>query len=87
MTKKQNWGIFDKSHYFDQKSLNWSNLVKTYRNSLLFFVKHAKLNKEHEYDAKNIIKCSFKELLVFLSKKMTIFDLIMFLGKYKRIYY
>jgi hypothetical protein len=43
MTKKtKNWGIFGKSHFFDQKSLNWSNLVKTFRNSLLFFVKFSK---------------------------------------------
>ena len=87
MTKNQkNLVIFGKSHIFDQKSLNLSNLVKTQRNSLLFFEKYPKLNEEHEFDAKNIIKCSFKELLAFLSKKMTIFDLSMILGKYIRIY-
>ena len=31
--------IFGKSHFFVWKSLNWSNLVKTYRNSILFFWK------------------------------------------------
>jgi hypothetical protein len=55
--------------FFDQKSLNWSNLVKTYRNSLLFFVIYSKLHTEHEYDVKNVIKCSFKELLAFCPKK------------------
>jgi hypothetical protein len=29
-------GIFGKPHFLDQKPLNWSNLVKTYRNSLIF---------------------------------------------------
>jgi hypothetical protein len=43
--------IFGKSHYFGRKSLNWSNLVKTHRNSLIFFEKYSKLNKKHEYDA------------------------------------
>jgi hypothetical protein len=49
---KKNLVIFGKSHFFGRKSLNWSNLVKTYRNSLLlFFEKHSKFNKELEYDA------------------------------------
>jgi hypothetical protein len=61
-------------------------LVKAYRNSFLFFEKYSKLNKELELDAKNIIKCSFKESLAFLSKKMTIFALHMILGKYKKIF-
>jgi hypothetical protein len=86
MIKKQKkLGILGKSHFFDRKSLNWSNLVKTYRNSLLV-EKYSKLNKEHEFDAKNIIKCSFRELLAFWSKQMTIFDLHMILGKYKKIF-
>ncbi len=54
--KQKNWVIFGKSHFFDQKSLN---LVKTQRNSSLFFVKYSKLNEEHEFDATNFIKCSF----------------------------
>jgi hypothetical protein len=75
-------GSFGKSHFFGRKSLNWSNLVNTYRNSLVFL----KLNKEHELDAKIIIKWPFKELLAFLSKKMTIFDNHMVFGKYKKIF-
>ncbi len=67
--KTKKMGIFGKTHFFGRKSLNWSNLVKVYRNSLLFFEKYSKLYKELELDAKNIIKCSFKELLAFLSKK------------------
>jgi hypothetical protein len=81
MTKKTKklW-YFWQIPLFHQNTLNLSNLVKTQRNSLLFFVKYSKLNKEHGFDAKNIIKCLFKDLLSFLSKKMTIFDLSMILG-------
>jgi len=63
-------------------------LIWSKPNEILYFfyVKYPKLNEEHEFDAKNIIKCSFKELLVFISKKMTIFDLSMILGTYMRIY-
>jgi hypothetical protein len=63
--------------------LIWSKLIEIL---YIFFEKYSKLNKELELDAKNIIKCSFKELLAFLSKKMTIFDLHMILGKYKKIF-
>jgi hypothetical protein len=68
MTKNpKNLVHFVEFHFFDQKSFNLSNLVKIQRNSLLFFlVKYSKLNKKHEFDAKNIIKGSFKELLAFL---------------------
>jgi len=73
MTKNlKNWVIFVKSHFFDKKPL--------LSNSLLFFENYSKLNDEHEFDAK---LCSFKELMAFLSKKMTIFYLSMILGKYK----
>ena len=52
----------------------------------VFIEQIAKLNKEYENDDYNSIKCLFKELWSFLSKKMTIFDLNMILGKYKKIF-
>jgi hypothetical protein len=33
--------------FFDKKSLNWFLMVKTHRNSLLFFEKYSKFTKGH----------------------------------------
>jgi hypothetical protein len=59
--------IYGKSHFFDQKLLNMSNLVKTHRNSLLFLVKYSKLNPViNYYDW-------MKKIFVNLTKKFKIF--------------
>ena len=42
--------------------LIWPKLIEIL---YFFFVKYSKLNKEDDYVAKNIIKCSFKKLLAF----------------------
>ncbi len=43
--KPKTLGIFGKSHFFGRKSLNRSNLVKTYRNSIHFFRKIFKIKQ------------------------------------------
>ena len=83
---KKNWAFLVNPTFLAENlwiGLIWSKLIEIL---YIFFEKYSKLNKELELDAKNIIKCSFKELLAFLSKKMTIFDLHMILGKYKKIF-
>jgi len=62
MTKKtKKLGHFLQIPLFYQNSLKSSNLVnpKYPTKFFTFFVKYSKLNEEHEFDATNIIKCSF----------------------------